>query len=687
MTSIELLILALTSYAVGALASLFVPNRTFRLRSHRPDAHSGGPASRRVAAFFSLLAALSGVLAAILSFTEGSTPSLTLFAIQPFGEFTLQLDALSALLVAIISLVGVATSIYSFTEAPAKTSVSFFTTLFMGAMVLVVTVTNAFFFIIFWELMTLASYFLVVWEFEKKESAQTGFIYFLVAHAGAAFIMVAFFLFFGKVGTFDFAVIRSTTFSPAMKNIVFILVFLGFGAKAGMVPLHFWTPDTYAAAPSHVSALMSSVMKKTAIYGILRVCVDLLGGSVLWWGFVVLTFGVISVVFGAFYALAEKDIKRLLALSSVENVGIILMGVGLGMVGIASGGNVLTILGLLAALYHMLNHAFFKSLLFLGAGSVIKATGTRDLNHMGGLGRRMPWTALAFFIGALAVTAMPPLNGFVSEWFAYQALLNAAQTGLFALRVFAPLFAVLLALAGAFAVMVYVKAYGGAFAGPVLERKPIQQAHETSVPALIAMLYLAVGSIILGIGSPWIAPRIAMIAADFAGQPVVPVSVGWTMYPGDPLVSVVSTPLVMILLIGLLIVPVIVVTVYRGWRASRRSNVEPWSCGYGYKDVMSVRASSFDQPVKVSFQPLYWVRTIVQRPYRAINRGYVASVNAIHRAEPVVENVVTRPTLKVVETAGHWIQALQMGDIRLYCLYIIITLTILLIVLFGGSAL
>jgi hydrogenase-4 component B len=670
MTSIEFLLFALTSYAVGAFASLLVPSRT----------------SRGIAAFFSLLASLSGVLAAILSFAEGAIPNLTLFAIPPFGEFALQLDALSALLVALISLIGIATSLYSFTEAPAKISVSFFTTLFMGAMVLVVTVTNAFFFIVFWELMTLASYFLVVWEFEKKESAQTGFMYFLVAHVGAAFIMVAFFLFFGKAGTFDFAAIRSTTFSPVVKNIVFILAFLGFGAKAGMVPLHFWTPDTYAAAPSHVSALMSSVMKKTAIYGMLRVCVDLLGSPVLWWGFVVLTFGVLSAVFGAFYALVEKDIKRLLALSSVENVGIILMGVGLGMAGMASGGTILTVLGFLAASYHMLNHAFFKGLLFLGAGSVIKATGTHDLNHMGGLGHRMPWTALTFLIGALAVTAMPPLNGFVSEWFTYQALLNAAHTGLFALRVFAPLFAVLLALAGAFAVMVYIKAYGGAFTGPTHD-KNVAQTNETSVPALIGMIYLALGTIILGIGSPWIVPRIAMIAADFARQPVVTVSAGWTIYPGDPLVSVVSTPLVAILLIGLLTVPVIVVAIYGGWQTSRRSNVEPWSCGYGYKEPMSVRASSFDQPVKISFQPLYWIRTIVQKPYRAINKYYIASIDAVHRAEPVVENTVTRPTLKFVETAGHWIQGLQMGDIRLYCLYIIITLAILLIVLFGRSGL
>ena len=362
------------------------------------------------------------------------------------------------------------------------------------------------------------------------------------------------------------------------------------------------------------------------------------------------------------------------------------MGVGLGMVGLALPFPTLAVMGFLAALYHMLNHAFFKGLLFLGAGSVITQTGTRNLNQMGGLSRRMPWTALTFLIGALAVTAIPPLNGFVSEWFTYQALLNASGSDLFALRVFAPLFAVLLALAGALAVMVYVKAYGGAFAGPA-HSKDAAFAKDPSATSLVSLVYLALGAIALGLGAPWIAPRIAAVAADFANQPLIAVSAGWTMYPGNPLVSIVSTPLVAILLLGLLTVPLLVVSAYGGWRASRRSNVEPWSNGYGYAPVMSVRASSFDQPVKVSFQPLYWIRTIVERPYRAITNFYHAAIEAIHRAEPVVENTVTRPTLKLVETAGQWIQTLQMGDIRLYCLYIIITLAILLIALFGGSGL
>jgi len=671
MTSIQFLLLAVGLYGLGALACLLFG--------------AAGRTAKTVGAAFSLLGSVSGVISVVLILGEGATPSATIYELAPFGSLALQLDLLSALLLAIISLVGIATSLYSFSDAPANASNGFFTNLFMGAMTLVVTVTNAFFFLVFWELMTLASYFLVVWEFDKKEAARTGFIYLLIAHVGAALIMAAFLLFFGKTGTLDFEAIRSETFPPVVKNLVFLLAFFGFGAKAGMVPLHFWTPDTYAAAPSHASALMASVMKKTAVYGILRICVDLAGGDVAWWGFTVLTFGALSVLIGAFYALTERDIKRLLAFSSVENVGIILMGIGMGMLGLASQQPVLAVLGFLAAMYHMLNHAFFKGLLFLGAGAVIAQTGTHDLNKMGGLGRRMPWTALAFLAGALAVTAIPPLNGFVSEWFTYQALLAAGSSVFLAARVCAPLFAAILALAGAFALMVYVKAYSGAFSGPA-QSESAKSAVEAPAPVLVSLVYLSLGSLALGLGAPWIAPFFASVAANLANQPVMTVQSGWAISSGES-ISILSSPLIAILILAFLTVPVMIITLYGGWRASKRQNVDPWSCGYGYQAPMAVRASNFDQPVRVSFHPLYWLRTLVKKPYQAIHTFYLAALDEIRRAEPVVENLVTRPTLKFVETAGQWIQTLQMGDIRLYCLYIIITLAILLIVLFGRSGL
>jgi hydrogenase-4 component B len=671
MIAIQLLLLSILLFGAAACAA-WLPG--------------SGRIARSTASVLGLIASLAGIASAVLALTAAVPPSLALFQIEPFGWLEMSMDALSAFLVALIALISFATSIYTLSNSQDRGSIGFFTYLFLGAMMLVVTVNNAFYFLLFWELMTLATYFLVIWETEKSESIRTGFIYMLVAHAGAALILIAFLLLFQKTGSFEFSAFRQATLSPGVKNLIFLLTFFGFGAKAGMVPLHFWTPGAYSAAPDHVSALMSGVMKKTAVYGILRVSVDLLGVTQPWWGFTILAFGALSAVVGAFYALAERDIKRLLAYSSVENVGIILMGVGVGMVGLAAQQFALASLGFLAALYHVLNHAFFKGLLFLGAGSVIDRTGLRDLNRMGGLARRMPRTALAFLIGALAVSAIPPFNGFVSEWFTYQSLFSASRIPLFALRVFAPLFAVLLALAGAFAVMVYIKAYGGAFTGPARSQQAAS-AKEAPGSKLVSQAYLALGCLVLGLGAPLVAPWIASVVSRFTRLPMMTISNGWQVFPGDPAQAVLSTPLVATLLLGLLAAPLLVVALYGGYRAGRRSGVEPWACGYGYAPRMAVAASSFDQPVKISFYVLYWLRTLVDKPFQVIAGYSQAALNIIRRAEPIVETVVSRPTTRLVEKAGQWIQALQMGDIRVYCLYIIITLAVLLILTFGRSGL
>ncbi|MEW5867651.1 MAG: hydrogenase 4 subunit B [Chloroflexota bacterium] len=677
MDAIQLLLLSVSIYAAGALLALLL------------DGSSRN--ARYVSGLFGLAGSLVGVASAALALTtaftgDGLVPHLALLGPAPFGNIPLQMDPLSAFMVGMIALLGIATSVYSISylesyENRSLGSLGFFNNLFMACMLLVVTVANAMYFLVFWETMTLASYFLVIFETEKKESIKAGYIYMLVAHAGTALIMLAFLILYQRSGSFDFIAFSQSPLSPILKNLVFLLAFIGFGAKAGMVPLHFWTPDAYSAAPSHASALMSGVMKKTAIYGILRVCVDFLGAPVWWWGFTILAFGALSTVLGVFYALVERDLKRLLAFSSVENVGIILMGIGTGMVGMAAEQPILVVLGFLAALYHLLNHAFFKGLLFLGAGSVIRQAGTQDLNKLGGLARRMPWTTVAFFAGTMAVSAIPPLNGFVSEWFTYQSLLTASSVPLFAMRVFSPLFAILLALAGALALMVFVKAYGGAFTGPA-HSSGAEKASEAPISMILSMVYLALGTLVLGIGAPLIAPLVGRVAAAFAGVPPLAVASGLQVFPAQATQAVLSPPIVAILLIALLVVPLLVIALYGGFRAGKRSGVDPWTCGYGYAAHMSISASSFDQPVKVSFHPLYWLRTLVDRPFKVLAAFSRAAIGFIMRAEPVVENVVTRPVMRLVEKTGQSIQALQMGDIRVYCLYIIVTLAILLIFVF-----
>lgn len=666
---IQLLLLSILLYGITAIAALLLNERA-------------APA-RWVSGAGGLLASLVAATAAALALAGRAPVLLQLPGTLPFGRLTLELDPLSAFMAVVIALLGAAASLYSISYTQAYTGRSlgilgFLTNLFMASMLLVVTISNAFYFLLFWELMTLTSYFLVIFEHEKKASVQAGYLYMLVAHAGTALIMLAFFAFYMRTGSFDFAAFRQAGLSPAATNLVFLLTLLGFGAKAGVVPLHIWLPRAHPAAPSHISALLSGVMIKTAIYGILRVNLDFITGP-SWWGFVVLALGGISMLLGVLYALAEKDLKRLLAYSSVENIGIILLGVGVALLGVAYNRPALSVLGLLAALYHLANHAFFKGLLFLGAGSVVFRLHTKNLNAMGGLARRMPWTGLAFLTGALAVSAIPPLNGFVSEWFAYQAFFTAANSSIIAVQICAPLFAVLLAIAGALTALCFVKAYGGAFTGPA--RSPAAGAATEAPPSMLAgMAFLALGCLALGIGAPLFVPLVGAVAAATLDVAPLQLAGGLQVFPGAGSPAVLSMPWIAVLLAGLLVVPLLVVALLRGFRAGRRTDVEPWSCGYGYAAVMSTSAGSFDQPVRFTFQPLYLLRVVVAPPLHALAAFSKRVAARVSVAEPVLERAVAGPVSIAVNYLSRHVQALQMGDIRVYCFYIVLTLAILLIV-------
>src|SRR6266446_2866791 len=336
---------------------------------------------------------------------------------------------------------------------------------FLASMAFVLIADDAYLFMITWESMALSSYFLVTTEHHEEQNRKAGFIYLLVAHIGALGILLCFGVLHGGHGDYTFETLRSENLSGFWATVAFLLAFFGFGAKAGMLPLHVWLPEAHPAAPSPVSALMSGVMLKTAIYGMVRVIYDLIGGIRWEWGLTVLLFGAATSLFGVLFALMQHDLKRLLAYHSVENIGIILIGIGLSMVFIGSGHPVAGVLGLIAGLYHTLNHAVFKGLLFLGAGSILKSTGLRNLNEMGGLIRYLPQTALYFLIGALAISALPPLNGFVSEWLTFQASLQAPLLQSGVVRSLVPIVAAVLALSGALTGMCFVKVYGIAFLG------------------------------------------------------------------------------------------------------------------------------------------------------------------------------------------------------------------------------
>ncbi|MGQ9371039.1 hydrogenase 4 subunit B, partial [Azospirillum sp. A39] len=497
MTALYLLILSLLLSTGGGVVSLLL--KTWE---------GGETLETGITNAIGAAAALAG-LAAGLSALGGPPQVLDLAGPYPFAHFVLRLDPLAGLMVSVIALLSLVAWVYGVAyvreyAGRGTAAMGFFMHAFIASMMLVVVADNAFWFLIFFEMMSLASYFLVIFD-QDEEAVNAGFLYFLVAHAGSVLIMAAFFIMANQAGSFDFAAFRTARVPAPLDTVVFLLAFLGFGAKAGMIPLHIWLPRAHPAAPSHASSLMSGVMIKIGVFGIVKVGLDLLGpgetAGLLWWGLLVLLSGAVSSVLGVIYALAEHDIKKLLAYHSVENIGIILLGVGVAMIGTALDQPVVAALGLMAGLYHLVNHAVFKGLLFLCAGSAIYRMHTKDMEEMGGLARTMPWTALSFLIGALAISAIPPLNGFVSEWYTYQALFAAALDGTPLVKFATPIAAVMLALTGALAVMCFVKAYGVMFAGAPRSRHAAE-TREVPLPMVVGMAVLALACVGLGLLAP-----------------------------------------------------------------------------------------------------------------------------------------------------------------------------------------
>jgi hydrogenase-4 component B len=664
---ITLLLLSVLLSAVGAVASLMLRNDEARAIK---AANCAGAA-----------AAVAG-LAASLPALGGPVRSLTWAGPYPFAAFVLRLDPLAALMVAVISLLALVAWIYALAYVKEYAgrgvgAMGFFMNLFVAAMVLVVTADNAFWFLIFFEMMSLASYFLVIFD-QDEDAVSAGYLYFFVAHTGSVLIMIAFFVMANYAGSLDFAAFRVAHIPEPVASVVFVLGFLGFGAKAGMMPLHIWLPSAHPAAPSHASALMSGVMIKIGVFGIIKVGIDLLGGGVLWWGVVVLGFGAVSSVLGVVCALAERDIKRLLAYSSVENVGIILMGVGVGMIGIATGRPVIAVLGLMGGLYHLVNHAVFKGLLFLGAGAVIFRMHTKDMEAMGGLSRTMPWTALSFLVGALAIAAVPPLNGFVSEWYTYQALFAAALSDTFVVKLVTPVSAMLLTLTGALAVMAFVKAFGVVFSGS--PRSPrAETARDVPLPMLAGMGTLAVACVGLGLAAPLVAPGIAAIAtATLHAAPVV-VASGAVLIPGNAEQAELSTPLIAVLLLVLAMVPVVIKAAFASRRALPRTAAAPWAAGYLPDGHMTVTGRGFVQPIRMFFSGLYSLHDVSAAVWAVLVRGFAGLVALARRAEPGWDRGIVDPIARGVQAIGERMQVVQGGDLRVYCLYIVAALVLLLV--------
>jgi hydrogenase-4 component B len=636
-------------------------------------------AARVGAALFGIVAAVLGVIAGLMMIFV--PPANILVVSGPFllANFSLQLNPLAGLLVTVISVLAVVSWIYSLSyvkEYKGKAgTIGFFMNLFIPAMSLVITADNALWFIVFFEIMSLTSYFLVITDQDTK-AVKAGLIYLIMSHGGLVLVMLAFFIMASQSGSLDFSSFRTLEMSPVLASVVFLLTFVGFGIKAGLVPFHSWLPLAHPSAPSHVSALMSGGMIKIGIFGIIKVVFDLLGvsGGQLWWGVVVLVIGAVSSVIGVVYALAEHDIKRLLAYHSCENVGIIALGVGAGIVGWSSNMPLLAALGLMAGLYHLFNHAVFKGLLFLGAGSVMFTTHTKNMEHMGGLARAMPVTAVCFLVGSLAISAIPPLNGFVSEWFTYQSLFNMSVGGGILLPVVGAFCAVSLAITGAFAVMCFVKAYGVTFSGTP-RSESARHAREVPVPMLAGMAALAVICVCFGLGAPVIAPAIEGIASSTLNAQALSVANGVEVLNASS-GSFVSPPFIAVLLIGSFVLALVVKSALSSGGKAKREDA--WACGYLPDEHMPVVATNFASNVNLFFAPFYNIRARLASMGAFFSKAFNTTASASKHTEAVGDNYVIDLIEQVINVVSDKVKAIEGGNFRVYSVYIVIALVLLL---------
>lgn len=631
-------------------------------------------------------AAVLGCLAAVccaatVLMSGGITLSYSLGL--PIGLLKIRIDYLSAYFLLALGLVGTAASIYAigygreYYEQRFGTMAALFNG-FILSMALVLTVSQVAYFLIAWEVMTVVSFLLVNHEFDKKSNTSAAYKYIVMTTIGTAFITIAFLLLATAANSLDFASLKGAALSDTMRNLVFICALIGFGTKAGVIPLHIWLPEAHPAAPSHVSALMSGIMIKTAIYGMCRFFLEFLGIGPAWWGEFVLVLGIISSVLGVLYALMENDLKRLLAYSSVENIGIILLGVGAGMVFMSKGHPVLAGLAWVAGLYHVFSHAMFKSLLFLGSGSVLFSTHTKNIEHLGGLIKKMPYTALLFLIGSAAISALPPLNGFVSEWLIFQSLffLPQAVSGLIGKLGSVALIA-LLGLTGALAATCFIKAFGITF---LAKPRSKHAEHAVEVPGtmLVGMATLAGMCFILGVWPQWMQNILQRVLSGYNGlnteklfQPQWYATAFQTQQAG----GVIAMPVVVGILAAGLIAAVIA---YRAKGIPKTVISETWTCGIVPDARMEYTATGFAEPVRRAFR-------VVVRPQQDITAD--KSRNPYHGVKMRLQVHIThlidkwlyRPVKDSILSFAAYIKPVQSGSLQLYMGYIMAVTVVVLI--------
>ena len=621
--------------------------------------------------------ALVGLGVAVIALT--AIGELAQSMVLPLGlpdlPFHLRLDALSAFFLLLLGAAAAGISVFSAgyfragegAGSPRLLCLQYH--VFLAAMALVLVADDAYVFMVAWETMALASYFLVTTDHVVPEIRRAGFLYLVIAHVGAVAILLCFGALQGGSGDYTFGSMRSMVLPGAWPSIAFLLALAGFGAKAGLLPLHVWLPEAHPAAPSPVSALLSAVMLKTAIYGMLRVTFDLLNAQLWWWGVTALVLGLLTALFGVIYATVQTDMKRLLAYSSIENIGIIVAGIGLTILFKANGKTLLASIALAATLYHALNHAFFKSLLFLATGSVLHSTRERSLGKLGGLIHRMPWVAWSALIGALAIAGLPPLNGFVSEWLLLQAFLFTPTLPQSFINMLVPLAAAALVLVAALGAYVMVKFYGVVFLGRPREPQ-LAYAHDAGRFERVALVWFAVGCVALGIF-----PVTVIGLLDHVNGALIGATVGhaggkwWLLAPISPDRSSYS-PLIVLVVIAA-VVALTIQIVHRSYHGRVRSG-PAWDCGFPMQTPrMQDTAEGFGQPIRQVFEAFFRIDRVLPSPFDAAPQ-YRVTVG-----DPLWQWLYL-PIKHAVELLARFVGRIQQGRISVYLVYSFVTLLALL---------
>lgn len=672
-TSFSILFLLFIAGAVGALISA-----------------GNDKCANACGSFFSITGSAWGIVVSLAILFSGTDAFFTFGnSFWPLLSLDFSVTRLSAFFVFTIALISLFCSIYGigylrhYYKKYSISALGFFYNLFILGMLMTVTSGNALLFLIFWEVMSFASYFLVVYERDDGQNILAGFIYLVMTHVGTLFIIGAFLLIFQYSRSFDFFAIKQCAgqLHPMVKNAVFVMMLTGFGTKAGIIPFHIWLPKAHPAAPSHVSALMSGVMIKTGIFMMIKLFIDILQPAPLWWGLTVLLIGAVSSLLGVLYALTEHDLKRLLAYHSIENIGIILLGVGSALVFSSLGIHELVILSLAAALFHTLNHATFKALLFLSAGAVIEQTHTRDMEKYGGLIKYMPQTALCFLIGSMAISALPPFNGFFSEWLTFQALFKGVFLMDFWTRWLFIIAAGSLAFTGGLALACFVKAFGATFlARP---RNAVVTLAKEAAPALrLGMYSLAALSLIFGLFSGYVTT-----VAEYVGKGAFPglknaaidSGYGSGLFVGTATARVSGVFLLIMLVAS--VVAIIFLCRFVVCKKQRVVSGGTWNCGTELLPRTQMNTTGFSRSIVLIFKGLLKPSVQHEVEYIDAQSRYLPGRRTVSVGIRDVYNVyLYKPLYGILAELSGYSKTIQSGNINMYILYIILALTLALFV-------